>query len=151
MNRQPLHLLLVEDNEAHARIVTKGFRAAGNHGTMDRVADGKEAIDYVRRHGKYRDRPRPDVILLDLKLPRLDGHGVLSTLKSDERLKLIPVVVLTTSDADCDIAEAYRLHANSYLVKPVGYIKFRDLICAVTSYWGAWNRPPGAVDAGFSA
>lgn len=141
MDDQPLHLLLVEDNDAHAMIAAKGFQAVGNPSTLDRVADGREAIAYVKQDGQYQDRPRPSLILLDLKLPRLDGFGVLRTLKEDDQLKSIPVVVLTSSDSDKDADQAYKLHANSYLVKPVDFGQFCELIRAVTSYWGAWNRP----------
>ncbi|MEX0611962.1 MAG: response regulator, partial [Pirellulales bacterium] len=88
------------------------------------------------------NRPRPDLILLDLKLPRMDGHQVLRTLKGDDRFKMIPVVILTTSESETDVCEAYRLHANSYLVKPVDFARFRQMIGAVTSYWGVWNRQP---------
>ena len=142
MDRQPLHVLLVEDDDAHAMIVARGFQAVGHPATMDRVADGRAAIAYVKQRGEYRDRARPSVILLDLKLPRMDGHSVLRTLKADDQLKSIPVVVLTTSDATKDVVEAYRLHANSYLVKPANFARFRDMIAAVTSYWGEWNWPP---------
>ena len=111
-------------------------------GTIDRVRDGVEGVAYVKREGAYADRPRPQLILLDLKLPRMDGHQVLRILKGDDDFNTIPIVVLTTSDADNDAHQAYSLHANSYLVKPVNFAKFRELIGAVTSYWGAWNRPP---------
>lgn len=140
IDQAPLHLLLVEDDDAHAMIVQRGVRGAGTRATLDRVCDGIEAIAYVRQQGEYRDRKRPGVILLDLKLPRMDGHSVLRVLKADDEFKLIPVVVLTTSDADRDVLEAYRLHANSYLVKPAAFARFRELIGAVTAYWGAWNR-----------
>ena len=109
---------------------------------MDRVADGREAIAYVKQQDAYRDRPRPTLILLDLKLPRTDGFGVLRTLKSDDQLKSIPVVVLTTSDAAKDVVKAYHLHVNSYLVKPANFAKFRELIAAVTSYWGHGTSRP---------
>ncbi len=136
INDPPLHVLLVEDDDAHAMMVEKGFRAADKNGTIDRVCDGLEAIAYVKRQGEYRKRPRPNVILLDLKLPRMDGHGVLRALKADDELKSIPVVVLTTSDADKDVGETYRLHANSYLVKPANFVQFRELIGAVTIVLG---------------
>ena len=99
------------------------------------------AAGYVRRQGEFQNRPRPDLILLDLKLPRMHGHEVLRTLKADDDLKMIPVVVLTTSDAEQDRRKAYGLHANGYLVKPTDFGQFRQMIGAVTSYWGVWNRP----------
>ena len=142
MGCKSLHILLIEDDDTHAMIVEKGFQTAGGLGTIDRVRDGVEGVAYVKREGAYADRPRPQLILLDLKLPRMDGHQVLRILKSDDHFKTIPIVVLTTSDADNDADQAYSLHANSFLVKPVNFAEFRQLIGAVTSYWGAWNRPP---------
>ena len=142
MHDQAVHLLLVEDDDAHAMIVERSVLRSGERATMDRVHDGVEAVAYVRRQGEFQNRPRPDVILLDLKLPRMDGHEVLRTLKADDDLKMIPVVILTTSDAEQDRRKAYGLHANGYLVKPVDFARFRQMIGAVTSYWGAWNRPP---------
>ena len=142
MDGVALHILLIEDDDAHAMIVEKGFRSAGMRGTIDRVRDGVEGVAYVKQDGAYADCPRPQLILLDLKLPRMDGHQVLQVLKADNQFKAIPIVVLTTSDADNDAEQAYALHANSYLVKPVNFAEFRQLIGAVVSYWGAWNRPP---------
>ncbi|MEO8494406.1 MAG: response regulator [Planctomycetota bacterium] len=146
MSQQPLHVLLIEDDDAHAMIVKKGFQSAGARGTIERVRDGAEGVAYVKREGVYADRPRPQLILLDLNLPKLDGLAVLRILKGDDHFNTIPVVVLTTSDADNDLQQAYSLHANSYLVKPVNFAQFRDLIGAVISYWGEWNRAP--VEAG---
>src|SRR3972149_8260100 len=125
MRDQAVHLLLVEDEDAHAMIVERSFSGSGERATMDRVHGGVEAVAYVRRQGEFQNRPRPDLILLDLKLPRMDGHQVLRTLKGDDRFKMIPVVMLTTSDAETDVCEAYRLPANSYLVKPVDFARFR--------------------------
>ena len=141
MHDQAVHLLLVEDDDAHAMLVERSVLGSGERVTMDRVHDGVEAVAYVRRQGEFQDRPRPDLILLDLKLPRMHGHEVLRTLKADDDLKMIPVVVLTTSDAEQDRHKAYSLHANGYLVKPTDFGKFRQMIGAVTSYWGVWNRP----------
>ena len=142
MAGQPLHVLLIEDDDAHAMIVEKGFQSSGARGTIERVRDGAEGVAYVKREGTYADRPRPQLILLDPKLPQLDGHGVLRILKADDDFQSIPIVVLTTSNTDNDAERAYRLHANSYLVKPVNFAEFRQLIGAVTSYWGNCNRLP---------
>ncbi len=142
MDEPPLHILLIEDDDAHAMIVEKGFRSAGTRGTIERVRDGAEGVAYVKREGAYADRPRPQLILLDLKLPKMDGHQVLRVLKGDDHFNTIPIVVLTTSDADNDAQQAYSLHANSYLVKPVNFAEFRELIGVVTCYWGKWNRRP---------
>ena len=141
MNNQAVRLLLVEDDDAHAMIVERCLLGSGDRVTMDRVHDGVEAVAYVRRQGAFQNRPRPGLILLDLELPRMHGHEVLRTLKADDDLKMIPVVVLTTSDAEQDRRKAYGLHANGYLVKPTDFGKFRQMIGAVTSYWGVWNRP----------
>ena len=134
-------MLLVEDDDAHAMIAEKGFRRAKLHGTIDRVYDGVEAVAYVRQEGRFRNQPRPNVILLDLNLPQMDGHEVLRILKADDELRMIPVVVLTTSDAEQDRRKAYGLHANGYLVKPINFGNFRQMISAFTLYWGVWNRP----------
>jgi CheY-like chemotaxis protein len=123
-------------------IVQKCFRSAGARVTIDRVRDGAEGVAYVKQDGAYADCRRPQLILLDLKLPRMDGHQVLQVLKADHQFKAIPIVVLTTSNVDDDAQQAYALHANSYLVKPVNFAEFHQLIAAVASYWGAWNRPP---------
>ena len=141
MHDQAIHLLLVEDEDAHAMIVERIVLGSGERVTMDRVHDGVQAVAYVRRQGEFQNRPRPDLILLDLKLPRMHGHQVLRTLKADDDLKMIPVVVLTTSDAEQDRRTAYSLHANSYLVKPTDFAQFRQMMSAVTSYWAVWNRP----------
>ena len=140
MHDHVVHLLLVEDDDAHAMIVERSF-LGGERATMDRVHDGVEAVAYLRRQGAFQNRPRPGLILLDLQLPRMHGHEVLRTLKADDDLKMIPVVVLTTSDAEQDRRKAYGLHANGYLVKPTDFGQFRQMIGAVTSYWGIWNRP----------
>ena len=141
MHDQAVHLLLVEDDDAHAMIVERSVLGSGERVTMDRVHDGVEAVAYVRRQGEFQKRPRPDLILLDLKLPRMHGHEVLRTLKADDDLKMIPVIMLTTSDAEEDRRKAYGLHANGYLVKPTDFGSFRQMMGVLISYWGVWNRP----------
>ena len=141
MPDQPVRLLLVEDNNAHAMLVERIVQGSGERVTIDRVHDGVEAVAYMRRQDEFQNRPRPNLILLDLKLKQMHGHEVLRTLKADDDLKMIPVVVLTTSDAEQDRRKAYGLHANGYLVKPTDFGQFRQMIGAVTSYWGVWNRP----------
>ncbi len=110
--------------------------------TVDRVADGEQALAYLRREGSFREAPRPDIILLDLKLPGIDGHEVLAVLKKDPSLCCIPVVVLTTSAAEADRARAYYNHANSYLTKPVDFEKFNQMVQDLKLYWCVWNQPP---------
>src|SRR5690606_24500907 len=98
-------------------------------------------LDYVRRQGRFADVRRPDVILLDLKLPKVNGHEVLAAIKDDPDLCSIPVVVLTTSSAETDRLKAYRHHANSYLVKPINFSRFRQMVSDLSLYWGVWNQP----------
>lgn len=145
MTGEPLHILLIEDNEDHAEIILRGLT---NHRVANRVhhvPDGEAALDYLlQRHG-FRDpasSPRPSLILLDLRLPKIDGLEVLKTIKQSARLQHIPVVVLTTSETEQDVARAYDYRANSYLVKPIDFIRFRSLIDSLGFYWLAWNRDP---------
>ncbi len=135
--------LLVEDDDDHAELVRIALQ--DNHVTnaVERVPDGREAIACLRKEGRYAESPRPDVILLDLKLPIMDGHEVLAVLKDDEELREIPVVVLTTSEADVDKTRAYKNYVNSYLVKPVDFDKFHDMVRDLKLYWGVWNQKPG--------
>ena len=138
---KPLHFLLVEDDDDHATIMIRTLRQNRIASTIDRVSDGAEALSYLRQEGQYAEKLRPNVVLLDLKLPRMDGHEVLAAIKADPRLRSIPVVVLTTSDAEVDRARAYDLHANSYLVKPVDFERFRQMADELSLYWGVWNEP----------
>ena len=137
-----IRVLLVEDDDGHAKITVRSLQQNRVTNVVDRVVDGVEAMAYLRQQGPFGDRPRPDVILLDLKLPRMDGHEVLAQIKRDPELKTIPVIVLTTSDAEGDRARAYDEHANSYLVKPVDFEKFRQMVNDLSFYWGVWNRKP---------
>jgi len=137
--------LLVEDNPDHAELILRSFEdhRVGNH--IRHVPDGETALDYLFRRGKYADpekSPRPQVTLLDLRLPRIDGLEVLRQIKTSEELCRIPVVVLTTSDAETDIAKAYDYHANSYLVKPVDFAKFSQMMHDLGFYWLGWNHYP---------
>ena len=144
MQGEPVVILLVEDDPAHAEIVRrnlKGFRV-GNH--LEHVSDGQEALDYLYRQGRWSDgaSARPHIILLDLRLPRIDGLEVLRIIKEDPKLNSIPVVVLTTSAAETDMTRAYNHHVNSYLVKPLDLAQFVDLIASLGYYWLAWNKNP---------
>lgn len=143
---RPLVYLLVEDNDDHAQIVLRAVKRARTIKAIHRVADGQEALAFLRREGAYAAQPRPDVILLDLKLPKLGGHEVLKIIKEDEDLRSIPVVVLTTSSAEPERLRAYSEHANSYIVKPVSFTRLRKLLEDVSSYWGVWSLPPKASD-----
>jgi len=141
-NGRPLHFLLVEDDDDHADLVLSSLQDARVLNTFSRVATGMDALAYVRAEGVYATATRPDVILLDLKLPMIDGHEVLATIKADPKLCGIPVVVLTTSAAEVDVVRAYQLNANSYLCKPVDFEKFQAMISDLKLYWCVWNVPP---------
>ncbi len=140
---QMMRFLLVEDDDAHAAITLRSLRQNRVANAVDRVADGALALEYLRREGN----PRPDIILLDLNLPKVDGHEVLAALKEDPELCIIPVVVLTTSDAEVDRLRAYQHHANSYLVKPIDFERFREMVRDLSLYWGVWNRPSADEEA----
>ncbi len=140
MNLSLVHFLLVEDDDDHAELIRMNLAESRIGNTMDRVSDGEEALAYLRREGAFADRPRPDVVLLDLKLPKVDGHEVLAQVKSDDALRCIPIVVLTTSQAEADRAQAYFNHTNSYLVKPVDFAQFQKMVKDLKLYWGVWNQ-----------
>ncbi len=131
--------LLIEDDLDHAELIRRTLIRQRSETVVEHVSDGAQALAYLRQQGPYKDRPTPDVILLDLKLPKMDGHEVLAEIKQDEQLRRIPVVVLTTSDAASDRARAYQLHANSYLVKPLDFDQFQQMISVMQQYWGLWN------------
>ena len=145
MKGEPLCLLLVEDNPAHAELVIRSFENQRVANKINHVQDGEEALDYLFRRGKYQDpekAPRPNVILLDLRLPKIDGLEVLREIKNAEGLKRIPVVILTTSQAEIDASRAYDYHANSYLVKPLDFELFTKLMEELGFYWLGWNFNP---------
>jgi len=140
-----VNILLVEDNQAHARLVTRGISAQRIRNRIAHVLDGAAALDYLQQRPPYEDvgeNPTPDLILLDLQLPKIDGLEVLRQVKTDDRLKKIPVIVLTTSSAPSDIDQAYALQANSYLVKPLDFASFAQLMRDLGFYWLNWNRSP---------
>lgn len=145
MDSQPAHVLLVEDNDDHAELVIRQLSENSIHARLTRVVDGQEALDYLFRGGKFSDAsisPRPDVIFLDLRLPKVDGLEVIKIIKESVELRKIPIVVLTTSEAERDVTRAYVNHANSYVVKPVDFQKFRDLMNELGIYWLNWNTHP---------
>ena len=142
---EPLKLLLVEDNDAHAEMVKRSFEQHKISNVIFHVDDGQKALDYIFREGAYNDEekyPTPHCILLDLRLPKVDGLEVLRRIKSDENTRKTPVVILTTSSADKDIAQSYEYHANSYVVKPMDFSKFESLMEDLGYYWLAWNQNP---------
>ena len=129
------HVLLVEDNLAEARLAQEALKEGKLSHSVDHVSNGDDALAYLRREGPYRDSPCPDLILLDLNLPRRSGHDVLRTVKSDEWLRRIPVVILTTSSHEDDIRLAYQNNANCYITKPIDLDQFIDSLKMVSSFW----------------
>jgi CheY-like chemotaxis protein len=144
--KQPINILLAENDAAHVEIVRRMLKDFPVANQFFLVKDGQEALDFLFRQGACADpetSPRPDLILLDLQLPKVDGLGVLHRIKKDDSIKRIPVVVLTTADDNSDIDAAYVQGTGSYLVKPANFEKFDKLLDAVCSYWLTWNRFPG--------
>ena len=142
---KPLVLLLVEDNHAHAEMVKRSFEQHKVANVIHHVDDGQKALDYLFREGEYTDDekyPLPHCILLDLRLPKVDGLEVLRQIKTSDDRRKIPVIILTTSAADKDIAMAYEQHANSYVVKPMDFAKFEALMDDLGYYWMIWNQNP---------
>jgi CheY-like chemotaxis protein len=142
---EPLVILLVEDDPDHAELIVRSLRGHRVANTIRHLPDGQEALDYLFRRGPYSEpdgTPYPHVILLDLRLPKVDGLEVLRIIKSDATLTRIPVVILTSSDAETDIARAYNHHANSYLVKPIDFARFTQMMNDLGFYWLGWNRHP---------
>ena len=132
---RPAEILLVEDNPGDVELTQEALESAkiSNHLTV--VSDGMEALAYLRRQGPYASAARPDLILLDLNLPKKDGREVLAEIKEDEDLRVIPVVVLTTSKAETDILKTYKLNANSYITKPVDFAGFSQVVRAIECFW----------------
>ncbi|MFO7679823.1 MAG: response regulator [Chloroflexota bacterium] len=147
----PFKILLVEDNPAHAELVIRSFKDHAIGSDIYHVVNGELALDYLFRRGEFTDEeeyPLPHIILLDIRMPKVNGLDVLKELKSSEELRHIPVVILTTSDAEQDVAGAYKHYVNSYLVKPVEFDKFLQLMEEMGFYWLHWNQhqrtTPGA-------
>ena len=132
---QPIEILLVEDNPGDVRLTKEALKEGKVYSNLHTVKDGVEAMEFLRRQGKFGSVPRPDIILLDLNLPRKDGREVLEEIKSDEKLKRIPVVVLTTSKAEEDVLRTYNLHANCYVTKPVDLEKFIVVVKSIDVFW----------------
>jgi chemotaxis family two-component system response regulator Rcp1 len=131
----PIDVLLVEDSPGDVRLTREAFREANQSVHLHVASDGVEAMAFLRREGPHGDAPRPDFILLDLNLPRMDGREVLTLIKEDPDLRTIPVVILTTSEADADILRAYELNANAYLRKPVTLEAFEALVKSINDFW----------------
>ena len=136
---EPIHILIVEDNPGDARLAVEALSEGKITNNISVVQDGIEAISFL----KQEDTPRPDLIFLDLNLPKMNGKDVLSIIKKDPDLKRIPVIILTTSDSDKDILATYELQANCYITKPVGFDKFIDVIQSVENFWLSVVKLPG--------
>jgi chemotaxis family two-component system response regulator Rcp1 len=134
-NMMPLQVLLVEDSPGDVRLTQEAFRDSVLDIRLHVAIDGFEAMDFLSREGAHADAPRPDLILLDLNLPKMDGREVLARIKQDEGLKTIPTVILTTSEAEKDIVTSYQLQANCYLSKPVALDAFENLVKSISDFW----------------
>ena len=135
MNVEAVEILLVEDSPGDVRLTQEALKDSKLYNNLNVVPDGVDAIAFLRRQGNYTNAPRPDLILLDLNLPRMDGRQVLQEIKNDENLKRIPVVVLTTSSNETDIFITYNLHANCYISKPVDFTQFINVVKSIESFW----------------
>ena len=140
-----VELLLVEDNPVDIKLTTRALKKGKLLNHLHVVRDGVEAMDFLHNEGEFADVPRPDLILLDLNMPRKDGREVLSDIKNDDELKYIPVIVLTTSDAEQDVLKSYNLHANSYITKPVDFDQFVEAIRKFEEFWFAVVRLPANI------
>lgn len=139
---QPIEILLVEDNPADVRLTQEALREGKVKNRLSVARDGVEAIAFLRRQDPFADAPKPDLILLDLNLPKKDGRAVLADIKDDPVLRRIPVVVLTTSSAEVDILKSYELHANCYITKPVDLEQFVQVVKSIDDFWLTVVRLP---------
>jgi chemotaxis family two-component system response regulator Rcp1 len=144
-NSKLVDILLVEDNEGDARLAKEAMRDSKIRNTLHHVTDGEEAMAFLRKEGKYAKVPRPDLILLDLNLPKKDGRQVLAEIKNDDELKRIPVVILTVSSAEEDILKTYNLHANCYITKPIDLSQFMKVVRSVEDFWLTIVKLPNGV------
>ncbi len=138
--------LLVEDNPGDVRLTQEALKSHKVQNNLHVVTDGEEAMLFLRRQGKYKDAPRPDVILLDLNLPKKDGREVLAEIKSDPLLKTIPVVVITSSEAEQDVIRSYDLNANCYVTKPVNFDQFVKVVQSISEFWLTIVKLPSNLD-----
>ena len=134
-NGHPIEILLVEDSPSDTELTIEALKKGKVSNRISIVEDGVQAMEFLRRQGPYAQAPRPDLVMLDLNLPRKDGREVLADMKSDASLRCIPVVVLTTSRAERDVLQAYQLNANCYITKPVDFKQFIELIKSIEHFW----------------
>ena len=140
-----MNVLLVEDSPGDVRLTQEAFREADRTILLHVAVDGVEAMNFLRREGVHANAPRPDFILLDLNLPKMDGREVLASIKSDDSLKTIPTIILTTSDAEADILKSYQLQANSYLSKPVQFGAFETLVKHINDWMRTIKLPAQTI------
>jgi two-component system, chemotaxis family, response regulator Rcp1 len=141
-----IRILLVEDNEGDIILTIEALREAKIRNDIDVVRDGEEALQYLRKEGTYQNATSPDLVFLDINLPKIDGTEVLSIIKNDEDLRVIPVIMLTTSDAEKDIMQSYYNHANCYITKPVDLDKFIEVIHTIKNFWISIVKLPKNYD-----
>ncbi len=141
----PVDILLVEDSPGDVLLTTEALRSTGSEANLHTVGDGEAAMDFLHRNGPYAEAPRPDVILLDLNLPRLNGHEVLRRIKQDDALRTIPVIVLTTSNHPTDIQACYDDHANCFVVKPLDMDRFKAAFARLGEFWFETAKLPATV------
>lgn len=139
---RPIEILLVEDNPADVRLTMECLKEAKVANRLHAIVDGEEALDFLFRRGQHEEAPRPDVILLDLNLPGIDGRAILKQVKEDPILRVIPVVVLTSSEAESDIAKAYESHANCFISKPIDFESFLQVVQSIEDFWFAVVKLP---------
>ena len=142
MNVQPIDILLVEDSPSDVLLTREALRDARIANDLSVARDGEEAMAYLRREGEHADKRRPDIVILDLNLPRKNGREVLREIKSDDSLRRIPVLVMTTSSSDRDIGECYDSHANCFLTKPIDFEEFIDVVRSMEHFWISVVRLP---------
>lgn len=140
---RPIEVLLVEDDAGDVLMTQEAFQDARVANNLSVVSDGSEALQFLRQEGEYANAPRPDLVLLDLNLPRVDGREVLTAIKQDAALGSIPVVVLTTSEAEEDILRSYSLHANAYVTKPVDFDRFLEVVKQIDDFFVSVVKLPG--------
>jgi chemotaxis family two-component system response regulator Rcp1 len=141
---EPIEVLLVEDSAGDVRLTREAFKDAKVHISLHVTPDGAEAMAFLKHEGKHANAPRPDLILLDLNLPKKDGREVLAEIKESPSLKTIPVVILTTSTSDADVLRSYQLHANCYITKPVGLEGFLKVVRSIDNFWLSVVKLPRA-------
>ncbi len=145
-NSEPIEILLIEDNAGDARLAEEALKESKVRNKLHHVRDGVEAMQFLQRRQEYAHVPPPDLILLDLNLPRKDGREVLAEIKEDPELRLIPVVVLTTSEAERDLLKSYDLHANAFVVKPIDLDRFIEIVQTIESFWFTVVKLPPRSD-----